>query len=649
MQVVAWNPIGQSAAPWIRLPVTGDSWTVTDASTGAAVPHQVNAIDARTLELPLLYINYHGLRNNASRAAAVASHRNPATHVLSIKPSIPAVGFKAIEVKASVKPSPASRLIAVNAAGPPTSVSNGMYQIGLDGATGLVSSIKNLGSGAETNLSLTWGYYTSSPGGCTFAVNGSKMCSTQASGAYLFRPIHQSTLPLSASKPNTTVTQGPLITEVTQTFASWGTHVIRLARGANYVEVEWTAGPIPADEIELPPKPAPGGCVGWKQTKKCDAHGPPDPQHDLPCNATLHDHGQSGYCLCAEGAKVFGNGCGGPTGFHNCEQACDAPIPQFMAPPGREIVLQFSSGLASKGTFYTDSNGREMVKRVRNARGPSYPPLEVNEPVAGNYYPVNSMISLDDGKTEMAVVTDVSMGGSSMADGELELMVHRRVMNDDHRGVQEPLNETMCGCNDIGAVPGSMGANGHEGDGGCECAGLTMRGTAYLILDSIAEAHATRRTLIETLNFPPTLAFTQGSVPKANSTALSAELPPNVKLLTVTSNYKSFNDGQVLLRLAHMYAVDEHPTLSQPVTVDLTKVFGKTGLKVTAATEMTVTGNQPKATFEARRHVWTTEDATGGKMHRSEHPFDIRFPLDTKAMTVTLRPMECKTFMVTLA
>ena len=29
--------------------------------------------------------------------------------------------------------------------------------------------------------------------------------------------------------------------------------------------------------------------------------------------------------------------------------------------------------------------------------------------VAGNYYPVNSMISLDDGKTEMAVVTDVSM------------------------------------------------------------------------------------------------------------------------------------------------------------------------------------------------------------------------------------------------
>lgn len=38
--------------------------------------------------------------------------------------------------------------------------------------------------------------------------------------------------------------------------------------------------------------------------------------------------------------------------------------------------------------------------------------------------------------------------------GELELMVHRRVEVDDNRGVQEQLNETMCGCNDMGANPG---------------------------------------------------------------------------------------------------------------------------------------------------------------------------------------------------
>ena len=39
---------------------------------------------------------------------------------------------------------------------------------------------------------------------------------------------------------------------------------------------------------------------------------------------------------------------------------------------------------------------------------------------------MNSMISLDDNKTELAVVTDVTMGGSSMTDGSLEIMLHRR-------------------------------------------------------------------------------------------------------------------------------------------------------------------------------------------------------------------------------
>ena len=43
--------------------------------------------------------------------------------------------------------------------------------------------------------------------------------------------------------------------------------------------------------------------------------------------------------------------------------------------------------LASKEALRTDtdSNGREMVKRQRNARGPSYPPYQIGEPVAGNY------------------------------------------------------------------------------------------------------------------------------------------------------------------------------------------------------------------------------------------------------------------------
>merc|ERR1719440_2705306 len=113
---------------------------------------------------------------------------------------------------------------------------------------------------------------------------------------------------------------------------------------------------------------------------------------------------------------------------------------------------------------------------------------------------------------EFVVLTDVTQGGSSLADGSLELMVHRRVQQDDHRGVQEPLNETMCGCNDINAQPGNMGEYGHEGDGGCECAGLTMRGRHWLIFDALDTAHEVRRSLSEAQNFGAQLAFSGGDL-----------------------------------------------------------------------------------------------------------------------------------------
>ena len=387
------------------------------------------------------------------------------------------------------------------------------------------------------------------------------------------------------------------------------------------------------------------------QTQNCDSHGPSDPSNNKPCNATLSSGGESGYCQCAKGVKVYGTGCGGPSGYKDCTDACNAPVPQFPPNIGKEVVMKFASGLASKGAFYTDSNGREMVKRVRDQRGPSYPPLVVSEPVAGNYYPVNSMLSLDDGSSEMVVVTDVSMGGASMHDGELELMVHRRVLKDDSRGVQEPLNETMCGCNDIGAAPGSMGAHGTEGDGGCVCAGLTMRGVAYLIVDTVANAHAERRRLIETLNFPPTLAFAAGA-PAAKVPAFSAivaELPANIKLVTLTNNYQDIHQGMLLLRLAHMYEVDEHPTLAAPTTVDLSKVFAKAGFTIKEAAETTVTGNQPVQQRDDNAHDWPTEDVTHGKMYKSENAHERRYPFDSQAMTVTVRPMEVRTFLVKLA
>eukprot|EP00971_Amphidinium_carterae_P239771 4760004-Amphidinium_carterae.1 len=181
---------------------------------------------------------------------------------------------------------------------------------------------------------------------------------------------------------------------------------------------------------------------------------------------------------------------------------------------GKEVILRYTSGLKSGSTFYTDSNCREMVRRDYNARGPSYPALQVNEPVAGNYYPVTGMIAIEDPEqdAEMVVLTDAAQGGAALSSGQIELMVHRRILEDDSRGVAVPLNETMCGCNT--PVPGDDPLDNPQqigDDTKCWCQGLTVRGRHWLVLDKKSNAHADRRQLLEQLHFPLQLAFTDTS------------------------------------------------------------------------------------------------------------------------------------------
>lgn len=110
---------------------------------------------------------------------------------------------------------------------------------------------------------------------------------------------------------------------------------------------------------------------------------------------------------------------------------------------GKEVISKFTTSIPTKKLFFTDSSGREVLERQRDFR-PTWD-LEVHEPVAGNYYPVVSHISFDNSSAGLAIVTDRAQGGSSMADGSLELMVHRRLLHDDAFGVGEAINEQAYG------------------------------------------------------------------------------------------------------------------------------------------------------------------------------------------------------------
>jgi hypothetical protein len=401
-----------------------------------------------------------------------------------------------------------SLAVAVTPAAGEQSVSNGVYEVSFDESAGVITKVTNLQTSVSTPLDISWGWYRSSEGGCSGGVNAKGAwqydlygCSDQASGAYMFRPNSSKVYPCGGAPPVLSVSKGALVTEITQTFGSWCTHVVRLRKGQASIEVEWTAGPIPMDQAWIPnppPPPSPGACTGWTSTAgaklactatvpaaqagscgcaggKFDAkagHAPftcdeacagracvgweqtancgttVQPSMAQPCGWQVPVFA-SGFCQCSMGRRVGSgaadpafkwpsNGCNVPK-HGDCNKICAEPPPADDW--GKELIIKYSTGLKNKGVFETDANGREMVKRVTDGRGASYPTLEVHEPVAGNYYPINSIIAINDGENELAVVTDVSVGGSSLQPGAVELMLHRRVMADDSRGVQEPLNE----------------------------------------------------------------------------------------------------------------------------------------------------------------------------------------------------------------
>ncbi|KAH9288462.1 hypothetical protein KI387_032579, partial [Taxus chinensis] len=141
---------------------------------------------------------------------------------------------------------------------------------------------------------------------------------------------------------------------------------------------------------------------------------------------------------------------------------------------GKEVVTRFMTNISSDKEFFTDSNGRDFLKRVRNYRNEWE--LDVHEEIAGNYYPVNLGIYLKDNETDFSLLVDRSLGGSSIFDGELELMLHRRLLHDDRRGVAEALNETVC----INRTS--------------TCEGLTVQGKIYLNVGPVKKASKWRRT-----------------------------------------------------------------------------------------------------------------------------------------------------------
>ncbi|XP_074562750.1 alpha-mannosidase-like, partial [Curcuma longa] len=248
---------------------------------------------------------------------------------------------------------------------------------------------------------------------------------------------------------------------------------------------------------------------------------------------------------------------------------------------GKEVITQLTTNMVTNSTFYTDSNGRDFLKRVRDYRADWN--LQVTQPVSGNYYPLNLGIYTTDGKSELSVLVDRAVGGSSIKDGEIEIMLHRRLLHDDSRGVAEALDEQVC-VNDA-------------------CEGLTVRGNYYLSVDQFGSGAHWRRTFGQQIYSPLLLAFTHAdkeswkSSHVMNATMMDHgyNLPPNVAIITL----QDLHDGSVLLRLAHLYEAGEDVLNSRLANIDLKKVFA--GKTIKELRETSLSANQDKSGMKMKK------------------------------------------------
>ncbi|XP_050536747.1 lysosomal alpha-mannosidase-like [Daktulosphaira vitifoliae] len=285
---------------------------------------------------------------------------------------------------------------------------------------------------------------------------------------------------------------------------------------------------------------------------------------------------------------------------------------------GKEVISRFKiPSYKNDKTFYTDSNGREFIKRVLNYRS-SFDLKENVENISGNYYPITSQIMLTDGKTQFAILNDRAQGGSSLDDGEIELMVHRRMFLDDAFGVGEALNETSYGT------------------------GLVVRGQHYLTFGTIDKQFSVQRLLAQRkLLRPQYFLSKKDSVVKQNEllkeitmqySSMRNSLPKNVQLLTL----EPWKENTILLRLEHIFEYNEDKNLSKPVTLNLEDLF--TNFRITSLHETTLGANQWLS--ENSRLSWKTDDEDTLNSHNIENTDQV----SVNPKQVALTPMQIRTF-----
>eukprot|EP00817_Percolomonadidae_sp_ATCC50343_P002382 CAMPEP_0117418310 /NCGR_PEP_ID=MMETSP0758-20121206/115_1 /TAXON_ID=63605 /ORGANISM="Percolomonas cosmopolitus, Strain AE-1 (ATCC 50343)" /LENGTH=792 /DNA_ID=CAMNT_0005198733 /DNA_START=262 /DNA_END=2640 /DNA_ORIENTATION=- len=205
-------------------------------------------------------------------------------------------------------------------------------------------------------------------------------------------------------------------------------------------------------------------------------------------------------------------------------------------PENTDVISRFTiDNFDNDGSIYADALGFKFVKRNRVKHAKVFAP--------SNYFPMQYGSFIEDRSTQryFSVIADKSAGVASLCDGCIEVMLMRRTIQDDDKGLGKkyPMNDT------------------------------SIIRAKHQLLFGLIDDHMRQyiKTKIYQLNFPPTVLPKPLASPHKGN-LLKKELPPNLHLLS----HNPLPDGKLLLRLSGLFDSKEN-CISYNATFDMSSMY----------------------------------------------------------------------------